>query len=129
MKKPTYARNLEIYPINNKDERHIFLQKINCDNNLDAVFKTFDDYNINNYIACYIYVSNYIAICNNFDEELYNKYHNDYIKYYSVNPNIKLIVYTNSKMSSRWCINFFKFFNTFYYYTQTTEEYYYLYDI
>ena len=129
MKKPTYARNLEIFHLNNYDEKHKFLQKIDCGDNLDAAFNNFNDYNIDNYIACYIYVSNYNTICNKFDEELYNKYHKDYIKYYSANPNIKLVVYTNSKKSSKWCINFFKFFNTFYYYKQTREEYYYYYDI
>lgn len=122
-----YKNNLEIFRLNNKDERHKFLQKIDCSGNLDAVFKFYNDYNINNYIACYIYVSDNQIYNNKYDKNLYNKYHNDYIKYYSENPNIKLVVYTNSKKSSKWCTNFFKFFNTFYYYRQCKEEYY-LYD-
>ena len=78
------------------------------------VFRYYDDYNINNYIVCYIYISEEDIYSNNFNEKLYNEYHLDYFKYYDKNPHIKFIVFTKNTDSLNWCRTFFKFFNTHY---------------
>ena len=80
------------------------------------IMKQYKDFNVNNYIICYIYVE---FDNKPFDEKLYNEYHEEYLKYYSKNPNIKLIVWTNN---FDWCKLNFKFFNTTYIYFKTYEK-------
>jgi len=111
-------RNIKIFKWSNKNDKKYFIIKIGFPENLSIsnAFKHYKDYNENNYIVCYIYVDDEEIIKNEFNEKLYNEYHSDYLKYYEKNPNIKFIIFTNSKESVYWCKNFFKFFNSYYYY-------------
>lgn len=98
-----------------KDKKDVkgYLKLYNMSNNKDIQehFKYFNDYNINNYLNCYIFVSNKKIETNIFDEDLYDRYHKEYLKFYSINPDIKIIVFTNSV---EWCKQNFKFFNIYY---------------
>jgi hypothetical protein len=72
-------------------------------------FTYYNDYNVDNYLVCFIYV----AEDNKFDEDLYNRYHYEYLQHYTENPQIKIIVLTNNIV---WCKQNLKFFNIYYYY-------------
>lgn len=104
-----YKSNVEILPISNVEQLEILRKNLGykkeelINNNF---MKQYKDFNVNNYIICYIYVE---FDNKPFDEKLYNEYHEEYLKYYSKNPNIKLIVWTNN---FDWCKLNFKFFNT-----------------
>jgi len=107
--------NLEIIPLNNIDMTIEFMKKLGYIYNYDCIYsrengyyKYFRDYNINNYIMCYIYVDDEY---NKYNEILYNIYHEEYYKYYEKNPDIKILVWTNN---ADWCKINFKFFNTLY---------------
>jgi hypothetical protein len=109
--------NLEIIPLNNAGMTSAFMKKLGyiiCDTNLIygkeiAHYKYFRDYDINNYIMCYIYVKDEN---DKYNETLYNIYHEEYYKYYEKNPDIKILVWSNN---ADWCKINFKFFNTLYY--------------
>ena len=78
-------------------------------------FKYFNDYNVNNYLVCVMIVPEYKIkdlIYNYADLITYENYQNEYLKYYCENPDIKLIILTNSV---EWCKQNFVFFNSFYY--------------
>ena len=78
-------------------------------------FKYFNDYNVNNYLVCVIHIDEYKIknlIYTDGDLVMYDNYQNEYLKYYFENPDVKLIVLTNSV---EWCKQNFIFFNTFYY--------------
>ena len=47
--------------------------------------------------------------------EIYNNIHEQYVKYYQENNNIKIIIYAPDNDSYKWCKQFLKFFNVFYY--------------
>lgn len=112
-----YCRNIKIFEWSNENERNKLISRLNIHyNNFSYIFKYFNDYNYNNYLVCYIYPKDDDVNNNKFNEKLYNEYHNDYLKYYQKNPDIKLIIITNNKESYLWCKTFFKFFNIFYYY-------------
>ena len=76
--------------------------------------KTFNDYDENNYLIC-----NGPIISKedryNFNLEIYNNIHEQYLKYYQENNNIKIIIYAPDNDSYKWCKQFLKFFNVFYY--------------
>ena len=84
-----------------------YKEEWNNKNYLYHFMKYYNDFNVNNYIICYIYVE---FDNKQFDEKLYNE---EYLKYYSKNSDIKLIVLTNNL---NWCKLNFKFFNTMYIY-------------
>lgn len=108
--------NLKIFEWSDEVKRNAFIKHLKIVGDISKVFKYYNDYNKNNYIACYIHVNEEDIFLNRFNEKLYNEYHLDYLKYYYKNPNIKFIVFTNNIYSYKWCKIFFKFFNTFYYY-------------
>ena len=118
-----YKNNIEILPISNVEQLKLLGKNLgykeeewNNNNCLYHIMKYYKDFNVNNYIICYIYVE---FDNKPFDEKLYNEYHEEYLKYYSKNPNIKLIVWTNNL---NWCKLNFKFFNTSYIYFNTYEK-------
>jgi hypothetical protein len=117
-----YKSNIDIFELKNSDERHNFYKKIHLDCKLNMIFNNFKDYNINNYLACYIYLNEFQAYIEVFDEKLYNKYHATYYKYYSKNNDTKLIVYTNNKLAYKWCRIYFKFFNVLYIYISSDND-------
>jgi len=81
---------------------------------ISLVMKTFNDYDENNYLIC-----NGPIISkkdkDNFNLEIYNNIHEQYLKYYQENINIKIIIYAPDHDSYKWCKQFLKFFNVFYY--------------
>ena len=117
-----YKSNIDIFELKNTEERCAFYKIINLDDKVDVVCNHFKDYNINNYLACYIYLNEFQPYIEVFDEKLYNKYHATYYRYYSKNNDIKLIVYTNNKLAYKWCRIYFKFFNVFYIYISSDND-------
>lgn len=117
-----YNKNIDIFELKNTYERDCFFKNIICLPNFSAPFNYFKDYNIDNYLACYIYINEFQPYIEVFDENLYNKYHASYYKYYYKNPDIKLIVYTNSKTTYKWCRIYFKFFNVYYIYIESKND-------
>ena len=109
-----YKNNIEITPLTNIKQIELFARKLRYttkeyfEGNYSRFMKYFNDFNVNNYILCYIYIEDEYKT---FDEKLYNEYHKNYFKYYSKNPDIKLIVFSNNH---DWCSLNFKFFNTCY---------------
>ena len=108
--------SIDLITVDLRDKKELkeYLKLYNLSNNKDIQyhhFKYFNDYNINNYLNCYIFVSNKNIETNIFDEDLYDRYHKEYLKFYSINPDIKIIVFTNSV---EWCKQNFKFFNIYY---------------
>ena len=113
--------NVNILPINNDINLNYFLEIIKVDKTiLSSAYSYFNDYNINNYITCYLYIEKNKNF--EFDEILYNKYHSEYLKYYSRNPNIKILIFTNNIYGYKWCKNFMKFFNVYYIYKQSKYD-------
>jgi hypothetical protein len=117
-----YKNNIEIMPISNVEQLEILRKNLGYkkeewnNNSIFHIMKAYNDFNVNNYIICYIYVD---FDNKPFDEKLYNEYHEEYLKYYSKNSDIKLIVWTNNL---NWCKLNFKFFNTIYIYFQDYEK-------
>ena len=112
-----YKNNIEILPISNVEQLKLLGKNLgykeeewNDNNYLYHMMKYYKDFNVNNYIICYIYVE---FDNKPFDEKLYNEYHEEYLKYYSKNSDTKIIVWTNN---FNWCKLNFKFFNTVYIY-------------
>jgi len=99
-----------------KDEKNIikFYNTLGLCYDINYAINYFKDKNKENYMVCYIYIDKFTKF--EFNEELYNMCHSDYIKYYSKNPNTKFIIYTNNKKANIWCKTFLKFFNCMYYY-------------
>jgi hypothetical protein len=117
-----YKNNIEIMSISNVEQLEILRKNLGYkkeewnNNSIYHIMKAYNDFNVNNYIICYIYVE---FDNKPFDEKLYNEYHKEYLKYYSKNSDIKLIVWTNNL---NWCKLNFKFFNTIYIYFQDYEK-------
>lgn len=95
----------------------------NCDNfyteknllpKISLVMKTFNDYDENNYLICDGPIISKEDRYN-FNLEIYNNIHEQYLKYYQENNNIKIIIYAPDNNSYKWCKQFLKFFNVFYY--------------
>jgi hypothetical protein len=110
-----HNENIDIISLENIKQLEYFGKTLGFSNEdfkfrFDILSKYFNDYNLNNYILCYIYVENDNK---SFDEYLYNQYHQEYFKYYSKNPDIKMLIWTNNK---DWCKLNFKFFNTLFIY-------------
>jgi hypothetical protein len=115
-----YKSNIEIMPISNVEQLEILRKNLGYkkeewinNNFIYHIMKQYKDFNVNNYIICYIYVE---FDNKPFDEKLYNE---EYLKYYSKNSDTKIIVWTNN---FNWCKLNFKFFNTAYIYFNTTYE-------
>ena len=113
--------NIPPFPLSIDIKTNYLFKKLNIDEicNIRA-YKFFNDYNINNYIICYVYVNENKNF--EFDETLYNEYHKEYLKYYSRNSNTKILIITNGKYGYKWCKNFMKFFNTYYYYLVSKDD-------
>jgi hypothetical protein len=118
-----YKSNVEILPVLNVEQVELFGKNLgykkeewNDKNFIFHIMKQYNDFNVNNYIICYIYVE---FDNKPFDEKLYNEYHEEYLKYYSKNSDTKIIVWTNN---FNWCKLNFKFFNTAYIYFNTIYE-------
>jgi len=114
-----HNKNIDIISLNNIEQIEYFGKTLGFSNEdfkfkfnkLSKYFMNYhNDYNFNNYIMCYIYVE---FDNKPFDEDLYNQYHQEYLKYYSKNPDIKMLIWTNNK---DWCKLNFKFFNTLFIY-------------
>jgi|688.fasta_scaffold01748_20 hypothetical protein len=103
----------DIYKYNSEDATYLYY-KLQISNNIDIAMKYFNDYNKDNYIICNLNIKYKEDLI--FNENLYNIYHTQYLEYLSENPNIKLLIYTNSKYGSYWCNIFLKFINSYIYY-------------
>jgi len=109
----------DIYKYNSEEAKN-FYYKLNICNNIDIAMKNFNDYNKDNYVICNVNITYKKDLI--FDENLYNIYHKQYLEYLSKNPNIKLIIYTNSKYGSYWCSIFLKFINSYIYYMKNVND-------
>jgi hypothetical protein len=103
----------DIYKYNSEDATYLYY-KLQISNNINIAMKYFNDYNKDNYIICNLNIKYKEDLI--FNENLYNIYHTQYLEYLSENPNIKLLIYTNSKYGSYWCNIFLKFINSYIYY-------------
>jgi hypothetical protein len=114
--------NIHPFPLSLDIKSNYLFKKLKIDENGNILraYKHFDDYDINNYIICYVYVNEYKNF--EFDENLYNEYHKEYLKYYSRNSNTKILVITNGKYGYKWCKSFMKFINVYYYYIKSDND-------
>jgi hypothetical protein len=110
---------MKIIEYSNKLENEKFYVNYNIGSDISYAMKKFGDFDENNYLITYIHGINKNM---SFDEDLYNSYHNEYYKYYSKNPLIKLLVYTNGKKGVYWCWHFFQFFNMHIYYRPLPQD-------
>ena len=115
-----YYNNIKMCSLINEIEIMKFYERLKLLNNTESAFKYFNDYKKENYIVCYIYVDENTKF--EFDENLYDIYHSDYMKFYSKNPEIKLLMYTNGKKGFIWCNTFMKFFNSFIYIKENNND-------
>jgi len=86
-------------------------------NDISFAMKYFNDFYKNNYTITYL--NNEFDKKYEFDEELYDIIHSQYLEFLNKNPNTKLIIYTNGFY---WCKNYLKFINSFIYYKANIEK-------
>jgi hypothetical protein len=109
----------DIYKYNSEDAIYLYY-KLQISNNIDIAMKYYNDYNKDNYIICNLNIKYKEDLI--FNENLYNIYHTQYLEYLSENPNIKLLIYTNSKYGAYWCNIFLKFINSYIYYKKNETD-------
>ncbi len=101
---------MKIYSYNNIKDCLEFYSTYSISRCINKVMKYFNDNNIDNYVMCYIDIIYKRAF--EFDEDLYNNIHKQYLEYLIKNPDTKLIIYTNGKYGYNWCTRYLKFINT-----------------
>jgi hypothetical protein len=110
----------DIYSYSNIKECQEFYKKYKILNDISFAMKYFNDFNKNNYTITYL--NNEFDKKYEFDEELYDIIHIQYLEFLNKNPNTKLIIYTNGLYGFYWCKNYLKFINSFIYYKANIEK-------